>query len=51
MNRGLRLRPPDWSRAVDTLLDRFCRYVKIETTSVEDTDRGWPTFPSASTAS
>jgi tripeptide aminopeptidase len=24
---------------VDTLLDRFCRYVKVETTSVEETDK------------
>jgi tripeptide aminopeptidase len=29
---------------VDTLLDRFLRYVKVETTSVEDTDR-YPSSP------
>jgi tripeptide aminopeptidase len=29
---------------VDTLLDRFCRYVKVETTSVEDTDK-YPSSP------
>lgn len=29
---------------MDTLLDRFCRYVKIETTSVEDTDK-YPSSP------
>jgi tripeptide aminopeptidase len=28
---------------VDTLLDRFCRYVKVETTAVEDA----PTYPSS----
>jgi tripeptide aminopeptidase len=29
---------------MDTLLDRFCRYVKVETTSVEDTDK-YPSSP------
>jgi tripeptide aminopeptidase len=29
---------------VDTLLDRFCRYVKVETTSVEDVER-YPSSP------
>jgi tripeptide aminopeptidase len=29
---------------VDTLLDRFCRYVKVETTSVEETDK-YPSSP------
>jgi tripeptide aminopeptidase len=29
---------------VDTLLDRFCRYVKVETTAVEDTDQ-YPSSP------
>ena len=29
---------------MDTLLDRFCRYVKMETTSVEDTDK-YPSSP------
>ena len=24
---------------MDTLLDRFCRYVKVETTAVEETDK------------
>lgn len=29
---------------MDTLLDRFCRYVKVETTSVEETDK-YPSSP------
>lgn len=29
---------------MDTLLDRFCRYVKVETTAVEDTD-SYPSCP------
>lgn len=29
---------------MDTLLDRFCRYVKVETTAVEDTDK-YPSSP------
>ncbi len=29
---------------MDTLLDRFCRYVKVETTAVEDTDKA-PSSP------
>ena len=29
---------------MDTLLDRFCRYVKVETTSVEETDQ-YPSSP------
>jgi tripeptide aminopeptidase len=29
---------------VDTLLDRFCRYVKVDTTAVEETDR-YPSSP------
>jgi tripeptide aminopeptidase len=29
---------------VDTLLDRFCRYVKVETTAVEETDK-YPSSP------
>jgi len=29
---------------VDTLLDRFCRYVKVDTTSVEETDK-YPSSP------
>lgn len=29
---------------MDTLLDRFCRYVKVETTAVEDTDQ-YPSSP------
>jgi tripeptide aminopeptidase len=29
---------------VDTLLDRFCRYVKVETTAIEETDK-YPSSP------
>ena len=29
---------------MDTLLDRFCRYAKVETTAVEDTDQ-YPSSP------
>ncbi len=33
-----------WRTILDTLLDRFCRYVRVETTAIEQTDK-YPSSP------